>query len=236
MIIPKHTAIIMDGNGRWAEQKGMPRIFGHQNGVEAVRKIVESANHHKIEYLTLFTFSLENWNRPVNEVETLMSLLVNTLKEEFEDIFKNNIKLNAIGELDDLPIDVKKQLDNIIEDTKDNSGMVLTLALSYGGKQEIFKAVKEISKKVKNDMICLDNFDDSIINDHLYTRNLPNVDLLIRTSGEKRISNFLLWQIAYAELYFCDVYWPDFSEDDFTKAVIEFQNRERRFGKTSKQL
>ena len=149
---------------------------------------------------------------------------------------KNNIKLNAIGELDDLPIDVKKQLDNIIEDTKDNSGMVLTLALSYGGKQEIFKAVKEISKKVKNDMICLDNFDDSVINDHLYTRNLPNVDLLIRTSGEKRISNFLLWQIAYAELYFCDVYWPDFSEDDFTKAVIEFQNRERRFGKTSKQL
>ena len=236
MIIPKHTAIIMDGNGRWAEQKGMPRIFGHQNGVEAVRKIVESANHHKIEYLTLFTFSLENWNRPVNEVETLMSLLVNTLKEEFEDIFKNNIKLNAIGELDDLPIDVKKQLDNIIEETKDNSGMVLTLALSYGGKQEIFKAVKEISKKVKNDMICLDNFDDSVINDHLYTRNLPNVDLLIRTSGEKRISNFLLWQIAYAELYFCDVYWPDFSEDDFTKAVIEFQNRERRFGKTSKQL
>ncbi len=236
MIIPKHTAIIMDGNGRWAEQKGMPRIFGHQNGVQAVRKIVESANHHKIEYLTLFTFSLENWNRPVNEVETLMSLLVNTLKEEFEDIFKNNIKLNAIGELDDLPIDVKKQLDNIIEDTKDNSGMVLTLALSYGGKQEIFKAVKEISKKVKNDMICLDNFDDSVINDHLYTRNLPNVDLLIRTSGEKRISNFLLWQIAYAELYFCDVYWPDFSEDDFTKAVIEFQNRERRFGKTSKQL
>ena len=236
MIIPKHTAIIMDGNGRWAEQKGMPRIFGHQNGVEAVRKIVESANHHKIEYLTLFTFSLENWNRPVNEVETLMSLLVNTLKEEFEDIFKNNIKLNAIGELDDLPIDVKKQLDNIIEDTKDNSGMVLTLALSYGGKQEIFKAVKEISKKVKNDMICLDNFDDSVINDHLYTRNLLNVDLLIRTSGEKRISNFLLWQIAYAELYFCDVYWPDFSEDDFTKAVIEFQNRERRFGKTSKQL
>ena len=236
MIIHKHTSIIMDGNGRWAEQKGMPRIFGHQNGVEAVRKIVESANHHKIEYLTLFTFSLENWNRPVNEVETLMSLLVNTLKEEFEDIFKNNIKLNAIGELDDLPIDVKKQLDNIIEDTKDNSGMVLTLALSYGGKQEIFKAVKEISKKVKNDMICLDNFDDSVINDHLYTRNLPNVDLLIRTSGEKRISNFLLWQIAYAELYFCDVYWPDFSEDDFTKAVIEFQNRERRFGKTSKQL
>ena len=236
MIIPKHTAIIMDGNGRWAEQKGMPRIFGHQNGVEAVRKIVESANHHKIEYLTLFTFSLENWNRPVNEVETLMSLLVNTLKEEFEDIFKKKIKLNAIGELDDLPIDVKKQLDNIIEDTKDNSGMVLTLALSYGGKQEIFKAVKEISNKVKNDMICLDNFDDSVINDHLYTRNLPNVDLLIRTSGEKRISNFLLWQIAYAELYFCDVYWPDFSEDDFTKAVIEFQNRERRFGKTSKQL
>ena len=235
-MIPKHTAIIMDGNGRWAEQKGMPRIFGHQNGVTAVRRIVESASKFNIKYLTLFTFSVENWDRPRSEVDTLMGLLVQTLKDQFEDMFKNNIKLNAIGDLDTLPGEVREELYTIIENTKDNTGMTLTLALSYGGKQEIFKAVKEISEKVKNDIICLDNFDDSVINDHLYTSNLPDVDLLIRTSGEKRISNFLLWQIAYAELYFTDVYWPDFSEDDLEKAIVEYQNRERRFGKTSKQL
>ena len=235
-MIPKHTAIIMDGNGRWAEQKGMPRIFGHQNGVTAVRRIVEAASKFNIKYLTLFTFSVENWDRPRSEVDTLMGLLVQTLKDQFEDMFKNNIKLNAIGDLDTLPGEVREELYTIIESTKDNTGMTLTLALSYGGKQEIFKAVKEISEKVKNDIICLDNFDDSVINDHLYTNNLPDVDLLIRTSGEKRISNFLLWQIAYAELYFTDVYWPDFSEDDLEKAIVEYQNRERRFGKTSKQL
>ena len=235
-MIPKHTAIIMDGNGRWAEQKGMPRIFGHQNGVTAVRKIVEAASKFDIKYLTLFTFSVENWDRPRSEVDTLMGLLVQTLKDEFEDMFKNNIKLNAIGDLDTLPNEVREELYTIIESTKDNTGMTLTLALSYGGKQEIFKAVKEISEKVKNDIICLDNFDDSVINDHLYTNNLPDVDLLIRTSGEKRISNFLLWQIAYAELYFTDVYWPDFTEEDLEKAIVEYQNRERRFGKTSKQL
>ena len=235
-MIPKHTAIIMDGNGRWAEQKGMPRIFGHQNGVTAVRKIVEAASKFNIKYLTLFTFSVENWDRPTSEVDTLMGLLVQTLKDEFEDMFKNNIKLNAIGDLDSLPNEVKEELYTIIESTKGNTGMTLTLALSYGGKQEIFKAVKEISEKVKNDIICLDNFDDSVINEHLYTSDLPDVDLLIRTSGEKRISNFLLWQIAYAELYFTDVYWPDFTEEDLEKAIVEYQNRERRFGKTSKQL
>ena len=235
-MIPKHTAIIMDGNGRWAEQKGMPRIFGHQNGVTAVRKIVEAASKFNIKYLTLFTFSVENWDRPTSEVDTLMGLLVQTLKDEFEDMFKNNIKLNAIGDLDSLPNEVREELYTIIESTKENTGMTLTLALSYGGKQEIFKAVKEISEKVKNDIICLDNFDDSVINDHLYTSDLPDVDLLIRTSGEKRISNFLLWQIAYAELYFTDVYWPDFTEEDLEKAIVEYQNRERRFGKTSKQL
>ena len=235
-MIPKHTAIIMDGNGRWAEQKGMPRIFGHQNGVSAVRKIVEAANKFKIKYLTLFTFSLENWDRPQSEVDTLMGLLVQTLEDEFEEMQKNNIKLNAIGQLDTLPDDVRDKLCSIIESTKNNSGMTLTLALSYGGKQEIFKAVKEISDKVKNDIISLDNFDDSLINDHLYTRDLPDVDLLIRTSGEQRISNFLLWQIAYAELYFTNIYWPDFTEEDLEKAIVEYQNRERRFGKTSKQL
>ena len=226
----------MDGNGRWAEQKGMPRIFGHQNGVTAVRKIVEASSRFNIKYLTLFTFSVENWDRPTSEVDTLMGLLVQTLKDEFEDMFKNNIKLNAIGDLDSLPNEVREELYSIIESTKGNTGMTLTLALSYGGKQEIFKAVKEISEKVKNDIICLDNFDDSVINDHLYTSDLPDVDLLIRTSGEKRISNFLLWQIAYAELYFTDVYWPDFTEEDLEKAIVEYQNRERRFGKTSKQL
>ena len=235
-MVPKHTAIIMDGNGRWAKQKGMSRIFGHQNGVAAVKKIVEAANKFKIKYLTLFTFSIENWDRPQSEVDTLMSLLVETLKDEFEDIFRNNIKLNAIGELDTLPDNVRDELYSIIHSTKNNSGMTLTLALSYGGKQEIFKAVKEISDKVKNDIISLDNFDDSLINDHLYTRDLPDVDLLIRTSGEQRISNFLLWQIAYAELYFTDTYWPDFTEEDLEKAIVEYQNRERRFGKTSKQL
>ena len=234
-MIPKHTAIIMDGNGRWAEQKGMPRIFGHQNGVTAVRKIVEAASKFNIKYLTLFTFSVENWDRPTSEVDTLMGLLVQTLKDEFEDMFKNNIKLNAIGDLDSLPNEVREELYSIIESTKGNTGMTLTLALSYGGKQEILKAVKEISEKVKNDIICLDNFDDSVINEHLYTSDLPDVDLLIRTSGEKRISNFLLWQIAY-ELYFTDVFWPDFTEEDLEKAIVEYQNRERRFGKTSKQL
>ena len=236
MNTPNHVAIIMDGNGRWAEQKGMPREFGHQNGVRSVKKIVEEAIKHKVKYLTLFAFSIENWERPSYEVETLMRLLVETLRDEFEDLFKNNIRLNAIGDVKSLPNEVRYELDNIINNTKDNTGMTLTLALSYGGKQEIFKAVKEISEKVKNEIICLDNFDDSIINDHLYTKNLPDVDLLIRTSGEQRISNFLLWQIAYAELYFSETYWPDFSEEDFTDAIIEYQKRERRFGKTSKQL
>ena len=236
MSIPRHIAIIMDGNGRWAEKKGMPRKFGHQNGVRSVKKIVEEANNCKIQYLTLYTFSVENWERPGNEVATLMSLLVQTLKDEFEELQSNNIRLNSIGDIESLPQEVSEELKNIIENTKNNSGMVLTLALSYGAKQEILNAVKNISQKVKNGIICLDNFDDSIINDHLYTKNLPNVDLLIRTGGEQRISNFLLWQIAYAELYFTDIYWPDFSQQDFTNAIIEYQKRERRFGKTSKQL
>ena len=236
METPKHVAIIMDGNGRWAEQKGLTREFGHENGVRSVKKIVEEANKLKIQYLTLFAFSIENWKRPGHEVETLMRLLVETLKDEFEDLLNNNIRLNSIGDIESLPQEVKSELKDIIENTKNNSGMTLTLALSYGAKQEIFNAVKQISKKVKDEIICLDNFDDSIINDHLYTKNLPDVDLLIRTSGEQRISNFLLWQIAYAELYFTDIYWPDFCKEDFTNAIIEYQKRERRFGKTSKQL
>ena len=236
MNTPNHVAIIMDGNGRWAEQKGMPREFGHQNGVRSVKKIVEEANKYKVKYLTLFAFSVENWGRPSYEVETLMRLLVETLKDEFEDLINNNIRLNAIGDVKSLPNEVKYELGKIINNTKDNTGMALTLALSYGGKQEIFKAVKEISEKVKNEIICLDNFDDSIINDHLYTKNLPDVDLLIRTSGEVRISNFLLWQIAYAELYFTNELWPEFNEDSLSMALESFNKRERRFGKTSEQI
>jgi len=235
-MIPKHVAIIMDGNGRWAKDKGLPREFGHQNGVNSVKSIVQEAYKSGIEYLTLYAFSMENWDRPSEEVSMLMSLLVNTLRDEFDEIFDKDIKLSAIGEINSLPKNVISELDFIINKTKKNTKMNLTLALSYGGKQEIFNAIKMISDKVKNNLIELNNFDDSIINNHLYTKNLPDVDLLIRTSGEQRISNFLLWQIAYAELYFTDVYWPDFSKDDFNIALENYKSRERRFGKTSEQI
>ena len=235
-MIPKHVAIIMDGNGRWAKDKGLPREFGHQNGVNSVKSIVQEAYKSGIEYLTLYAFSIENWDRPSDEVSSLMSLLVSTLRDEFDEIFDKDIKLNAVGEINSLPKEVVSELEFIINKTKNNRKMNLTLALSYGGKQEIFNAVKIIADKVKNNLIELNNFDDSIINSHLYTKNLPDVDLLIRTSGEQRISNFLLWQIAYAELYFTDVYWPDFSKDDFNLALENYKSRERRFGKTSEQI
>ena len=235
-MIPKHVAIIMDGNGRWAKDKGLPREFGHQNGVNSVKSIVQEAYKSGIEYLTLYAFSIENWDRPSDEVSSLMSLLVSTLRDEFDEIFDKDIKLNAVGEINSLPKEVVSELEFIINKTKNNRKMNLTLALSYGGKQEIFNAVKMIADKVKNNLIELNNFDDSIINSHLYTKNLPDVDLLIRTSGEQRISNFLLWQIAYAELYFTDVYWPDFSKDDFNIALENYKSRERRFGKTSEQI
>ena len=235
-MIPKHVAIIMDGNGRWAKDKGLPREYGHQNGVNSVKSIVEEAYKSGIQYLTLYAFSIENWDRPSDEINTLMSLLVSTLRDEFDEIFDKDIKLNAVGEINSLPKEVVSELEFIINKTKNNRKMNLTLALSYGGKQEIFNAVKMIADKVKNNLIELNNFDDSIINSHLYTKNLPDVDLLIRTSGEQRISNFLLWQIAYAELYFTDVYWPDFSKDDFNLALENYKSRERRFGKTSEQI
>ena len=235
-MILKHVAIIMDGNGRWAKDKGLPREYGHQNGVNSVKSIVEEAYNSGIQYLTLYAFSIENWDRPSDEINTLMSLLVSTLRDEFDEIFDKDIKLNAVGEINSLPKEVVSELEFIINKTKNNRKMNLTLALSYGGKQEIFNAVKMIADKVKNNLIELNNFDDSIINSHLYTKNLPDVDLLIRTSGEQRISNFLLWQIAYAELYFTDVYWPDFSKDDFNLALENYKSRERRFGKTSEQI
>ena len=234
--LPKHIAIIMDGNGRWAKQKGLLRAFGHENGTKSVRTVVEASAKLGIENLTLFAFSTENWNRPKLEVDLLMELLINSLKNELKTLQNNNIRLNSIGNLDLLPKSAQKKLQEVIEATKGNSRMVLTLALSYGSREELINAVKNISNKVKNNIISIDNIDESIINQHLYTRDLPEVDLLIRTSGEHRISNFLLWQIAYSELYFTDVLWPDFKENDLYEAVISYQKRERRFGKTSEQI
>jgi undecaprenyl diphosphate synthase len=234
--LPKHLAIIMDGNGRWAKQKGLLRAFGHENGTKSVRTVVETSAKLGIENLTLYAFSTENWNRPKLEVDLLMELLINSLKNELKTLQENNIRLNSIGNLDLLPKSAQKKLQEVIENTKSNSRMVLTLALSYGSREELINAVKNISNKVKNNIISIDKIDESIINQHLYTRDLPEVDLLIRTSGEHRISNFLLWQIAYSELYFTDVLWPDFKEDDLYEAIISYQKRERRFGKTSEQI
>lgn len=234
--LPKHLAIIMDGNGRWAKQQGMLRAFGHENGTKSVRETVETSAQLGIENLTLYAFSTENWNRPKIEVDTLMRLLVSSLKKEIKTLIDNNIKLNAIGNIKLLPKKVYKELNEVIDLTKNNTRMTLTLALSYGSREELINAIKEISDKVKNNIISAEKIDESIINEHLYTQNLPDVDLLIRTSGEQRISNFLLWQIAYAELYFTPVLWPDFKKQHLYDAIIEYQNRERRFGKTSEQI
>ncbi|WP_396195700.1 isoprenyl transferase [Flavobacterium sp.] len=234
--LPKHLAIIMDGNGRWAKQKGLLRAFGHESGTKSVRITVETCAKLGVENLTLYAFSTENWNRPKLEVDTLMRLLISSLKKELETLQKNNIRLNCIGNIDMLPNSAKKELLAVIEKTKTNTRMTLTLALSYGSREELLNAVKAICDKVKNNIISIDTLDESIINQHLYTHNLPDVDLVIRTSGEHRISNFLLWQIAYAEFYFTDVLWPDFKEDDLYEAIISYQKRERRFGKTSEQI
>ena len=234
--IPKHIAIIMDGNGRWAKEKGRLRVFGHENGTKSVRTTVECCAELGIKNLTLYAFSTENWNRPKLEVKTLMQLLISSLKKEMSTMQKNSIRLNAIGNLEHLPTRVRKELLHVIDETKNNSQMTLTLALSYGSRDELVNATKQICEKVKNNIISVENIDEPLINQHLYTQNLPDVDLLIRTSGEKRISNFLLWQIAYAELYFIDVYWPDFTNENLYEAIINYQKRERRFGKTSEQL
>jgi undecaprenyl diphosphate synthase len=234
--IPKHIAIIMDGNGRWAKEKGRLRVFGHENGTKSVRTTVECCAELGIKNLTLYAFSTENWNRPKLEVKTLMQLLISSLKKEMSTMQKNSIRLNAIGNLEHLPTRVRKELLHVIDETKNNSQMTLTLALSYGSRDELVNATKQICEKVKNNIISVESIDEPLINQHLYTQNLLDVDLLIRTSGEKRISNFLLWQIAYAELYFTDVYWPDFTNENLYEAIINYQKRERRFGKTSEQL
>ena len=234
--LPRHVAIIMDGNGRWAKKQGLLRALGHQRGTKAVRDVVEGCAEIGIKNLTLYAFSTENWSRPKLEVDTLMKLLVSSLKKEIKTLQENNIRLNAIGNLQTLPRSVRKELLDVIQKTASNTRMTLTLALSYGSREELVRAMCEIGQKLERGEISLKDIDESVINEHLYTRKIPDVDLLIRTSGEQRISNFLLWQIAYAELYFTEILWPDYRRQDLFEAIYNYQNRERRFGKTSEQL
>ena len=234
--LPKHVAIIMDGNGRWAKSQNKERTFGHKNAIKAVREVISACNEVGIPYLTLYTFSTENWNRPTEEVDTLMNLLSSTLLQEAEEIFSKGIRIRAIGDLEALPEDVRNQLYNIMELTKNNTKGNLTLALSYGSQKEILNAVKELCKKVKNGDINENDIDEHLFEQHLYTKEIPPVDLLIRTSGEVRVSNFLLWQIAYAEMQFIDVLWPDFTKETFFQCILDYQTKERRFGKISEQL
>ena len=225
----------MDGNGRWAKKIGKQRVFGHQNGTESVRDCISGSIEIGVKNITLYVFSTENWNRPKIEVNALMKLLVNSLEKELSGLMENQIKLSAIGNLDSLNSKYRKKLDEVIRKTSGNKKLVLTLAISYGFRQELTYAIGTIADKVKNNIISQENIDENIINEHLYTRNLPDVDLLIRTGGELRVSNFLLWQIAYAELYFSEILWPDFRKEDFFNAIISYQKRERRFGKISEQ-
>jgi undecaprenyl diphosphate synthase len=230
--LPKHIAITMDGNGRWAKSKGKLRIFGHKNGVKSVRDTVEGAAEIGIEYLTLYAFSSENWNRPEREVNALMTLLVSAINKETKTLMDNNIRLSTIGDINKLPSKAQKELQEAIIKTKDNTRMTLVLALSYSGREEIINAVKNIIKDGKKP----EEINEDTFQQYLTTKSVPDPELLIRTSGEYRISNFLLWQIAYSELYFTDTLWPDFRRADLYKAILNYQNRERRFGKTTEQL
>ena len=232
--IPAHIAIIMDGNGRWAKQRGQVRSMGHQAGAETVHIIAEEAARLGVKYLTLYTFSTENWNRPADEVSALMALLMDSIEEE--TFMKNNISFRIIGDTDKLPADVLKRLNQCIERTSVNTGMCLTLALSYSSKWELTDAVKKIATKVADGTIQVTDINEETIDKHLSTEYMPDPDLMIRTGGEIRMSNYLLWQCAYSELYFCDTFWPDFKEEDLHKAICDYQKRERRFGKTSEQI
>ena len=234
--LPEHIAIIMDGNGRWAKEHGKPRVFGHRNGVKAVRESTEAAAELGIKYLTLYAFSTENWNRPRLEVNALMALLVETLRKEIDTLNKNDIRLQAIGDITKLPAKSYKALVEGIENTKNNKRMTLVLALNYSARWEIIEAVKAISGKVAKGELKEEDIDTKAFEAALSTNGIPDPELLIRTSGETRISNFLLWQIAYSELYFTPVFWPEFSKESLYKAIIDFQNRERRFGKISEQI
>jgi len=234
--MPSHVALIMDGNGRWAKQRGFSRIFGHKNAVKAVREAIEGCVEMGIKYLTLYTFSTENWQRPEDEVNGLMQLLVSTLRSEVKELSEKGVKLGAIGELESLPIKCQTQLDESIAKTTHNDRLILTLALSYSGRREMKTAIQKIAQKVEKGEIKPSQIDEDFITKHLYTASIPDPELLIRTSGEMRISNFLLWQLAYAELAFLDVLWPDFRKVHLFETLLSYQNRERRFGKTSEQF
>ena len=234
--LPKHIAVIMDGNGRWAKEHSMPRLFGHQNAIAAVRETVESCAELGVKYLTLYTFSTENWNRPASEVSGLMALLASTMVSETETLTKNDIRLNAIGDLRSLPEANYEQLMQTIDITKGNKRMTLTLALSYSGRWDLTQAARTIAADVAAGRLAPDDITQETIDKALATADIPDPELLVRTSGEERISNFLLWQLAYSELYFTPTYWPDFRKDDLYKAIIDYQSRERRFGKTSEQI
>ena len=232
--IPRHIAIIMDGNGRWATERNKPRSFGHQAGVETVRRITSECTRLGVKYLTLYTFSTENWNRPSDEIAALMGLVLTSLEDEI--FMKNNVRFQAIGDIGRLPSAVAEKLRETIEHTSKNDAMTMVVALSYSARWELTEATKQIAAKVQKGELKIDDIDENIINGHLCTNFMPDPDLLIRTGGEFRISNYLLWQLAYSELYFCDTYWPDFNESDLHKAIIDYQSRQRRFGKTEKQI
>jgi len=234
--LPRHVAIIMDGNGRWAKRRLLPRAAGHREGVRSVKAIVKAVGALKIDHLTLYTFSKENWGRPATEVSTLMKLLVSSLKKELQELIEQNVRLQTIGDLNDLPPAARDELESAIETTRHNSGLTLNLALSYGSRSEILNATKEIARRVRDGELYLEDLDSEMFEDALYTRNIPDPDLLIRTSGEQRISNFLLWQIAYSEIYITDTQWPAFREKQLNTALISYLQRERRYGKTSEQL
>lgn len=234
--LPQHVAVIMDGNGRWAKQKKQPRVFGHKNALNAVRETVEGAAEIGVKYLTLYAFSTENWNRPKLEVKALMELLIHAISSEVKTLNKNDIKLAAIGDLSSLPKRAQKELQEAIDNTANNKRMTLVLALSYSAQWEMIEAVKVIASKTKSGEISIDDIDSNMFSNHLSTEGMPNPELMIRTSGEHRISNFLLWQLAYAELYFTEKLWPDFRKEDLFEAILNFQNRERRFGLTGEQV
>ena len=234
--LPRHVAIIMDGNGRWAKAKGNDRSFGHQEGVVSVRKIMDAVTQLGLKYLTLYTFSTENWNRPEEEVQALMSLLVSAIHRETPDMMKKNVRLTAIGDLSRLREDAYNTLQECIDTTSANTGTTLVLALSYSSRWEITRAARQLAQEVLEQKINPNDITEAMVSDHLTTKNIPDPDLLIRTGGEKRISNFLLWQLSYAEFFFTDVFWPDFREEELYEAILYYQQRERRFGKTSEQL
>lgn len=234
--VPRHIAIIMDGNGRWAKKRNRPRIFGHKEGINSVREVTRECGKLGVDVLTLYTFSVENWSRPPTEISALMKLLLSTVKKEVEELNKNNVRLSLIGQISDLPDNPRQALQEGVKNTSNNTGLQLNLALSYGGRQEIIHGVRQIAEKIQAGKIDKNDIDEELFSNHLFTAGLPDPDLLIRTSGELRLSNFLLWQMAYAEIYVTETYWPDFRKMELLEAVSDYQRRERRFGKTSEQV